>query len=73
MGARIVVETKDCSRVEIGRWLTEVEVERLNDDAVAGLVVAKRRGKGDPADQLVLLTLRDLVALLTGQRSEVDR
>jgi hypothetical protein len=74
MGERVVVEAKDYGgRVEVGLWLTEAEVERGNDDAVAGLVVAKRRGKSDPADQLVLTTLADLVALLTGQRpSEVD-
>jgi hypothetical protein len=75
MGARVVVEAKDYGgRVDVGPWLPEVEVERLNDDAVAGLVVAKRRGKGDPADQLVIMTLADLVALLNGQRpSGVNR
>ncbi len=68
MGGRVVIECKDTSRVEIGTWLTETEVERGNDDAVAGLVIAKRRGRGDPGDQIVLMTLRDLVALLTGTR-----
>lgn len=69
MGGRIVVEAKDYGgRILAGPWLTEAEVERGNDDALAALVVAKRRGRGYPGDQLVILTLRDLVALLTGAR-----
>lgn len=67
-GQRVVVECKDTSRTEIGSWLTEAEIERGNDDAIAGVVVAKRRGKGRPGDHLVLMTLADLVALITGTR-----
>lgn len=70
MGRRLVVECKDRGgRLDVGPWLAETEIERGNDDAVAGLVVAKRRGKAHPADQIVLMTLGDLVALLTGERS----
>jgi hypothetical protein len=43
-------------------------VERVNDGALAGVVVAKRRGVTDPDEQIVLMTVRDLVALITGQR-----
>ena len=68
-GRRIVAELKNYGgRIEAGTWLNEAEVERGNDDAHVGLVVAKRRGTTDPGDQIVLLTLRDLVALLTGER-----
>jgi hypothetical protein len=68
-GWRVVVEAKDYGgRYEVGTWLTETDVERGNDDAIAGLVVAKRRGTTDPGDQVVLMTLRDAVALLTGTR-----
>jgi hypothetical protein len=67
-GGRVVIECKDTSRIEIGPWLNEAEIERGNDDALVGCVVAKRRGYGDPGDQIVLMTLRDLVALLTGVR-----
>ena len=68
LGERVVVECKDTARWTPGAWLAEAEVERGNDDAVAGLVVAKRHGYGDPGDQVVLLSLRDLVALLVGSR-----
>lgn len=67
-GQRIVVEVKDCARVDIGPWLNEAELERGNDDALAAVVVAKRHGKGAPADLLVMMTLADLTALLTGTR-----
>lgn len=67
-GQRLVAEVKDCARLAPGPWLNEAEIERGNDDALAGLVIAKRHGKGDPADLVVILTLRDLAALLTGVR-----
>lgn len=69
LGQRVVVECKDYGgRVLVGPWLAEVDVERGHDDAGVGLVVAKRRGTRDPGEQVVLLSLRDLVALLTGAR-----
>jgi len=73
LGGRVVVECKDYGgRVEVGPWLTEAEVERVNDgNALAGVVVAKRRGVSDPAAQVVMLTLGDLVALLTGNRDHL--
>jgi hypothetical protein len=68
-GRRIVAELKDYGgRILPGPWLNETDVERCNDDAHVGLVIAKRRGTTDPGDQIVLMTLRDLVALLTGTR-----
>lgn len=72
MTGRVVVECKDYGgRLLVGPWLNEAETERGNDDALAGIVVAKRRGKSDPADQIVIATLRDCVALLTGERPEL--
>ena len=70
MGGRVVIEVKDCARVDLAGWTREADVERGNDDAVAGLVVSKRRGNADPGSQYVHMTLRDLVALLTGDRPE---
>ena len=67
-GQRICVEAKDCARASLGPWVNEVEVERLNDDAGVGIVIAKRRGTLDPGEQVVLMTLRDLVSLLNGGR-----
>lgn len=69
-GQRVVIECKDVSVLSLGTWVGEAEAERVNDEALAGIVAHKRRGKGDPLDQYVTMTLRDLVALLTGDRPE---
>ncbi|MGW5316737.1 hypothetical protein [Nocardia thailandica] len=70
-GGRVVIECKDYGgQLKAGPWLGEAETERGHDDAVAGLVIAKRRGVTDPGAQIVLMTVRDLVALLTGHRPE---
>lgn len=67
-GLRIVAECKDVTATNLGGWIREAETERLNDDAHVGLVIHKRRGHGDPLDQYVTTTLRDLIALTTGSR-----
>lgn len=67
-GHRVVVECKNVRRFDLSGWLAEAELERGNDDALVGLVIHKRIGKGQPLDQYVTLTVRDLVALLTGER-----
>ena len=70
-GQRVVVECKNYGgRLEASTWLNEAEVERINDAALCGLVVAKRRGTTDPAKQIVLMTLGDFTALLKGRRNE---
>lgn len=66
---RIAVECKDYGgRLEAGTWIKEAETERINDEAIAGLVIAKRKGTTDPGSQYVIMTLRDLSAIITGQR-----
>lgn len=67
-GQRIVLELKDCAKPAIGPWLTEAETERGNDDALAGAVIYKRHGRGQAADQIVVMTITDLIALITGAR-----
>ncbi len=73
MGERVVIECKNTARTDLSGWITEAEVERGNDDATAALVIHKRHGKGQAGDQLVTLTLADLVALLTGSRSHIEQ
>lgn len=68
LGERVVIECKDTTRLALGTWIGEADIERGNDDALVGLVVHKRRGVADPLDQYVGMTVRDLVALLTGVR-----
>lgn len=68
MGCRIVLELKDCARINLAGWAAEAEIERGNDDALAGLIVHKRHGNGRPGDQWVTCTVDNLIALLTGSR-----
>lgn len=67
-GKRVVVEVKNTSSLQVASFLAEAEQERLNDEALAGVVIAKRVGKGKPEDQLVLMTFADFVAIITGER-----
>ena len=67
-GQRLMVECKNTSRADLAGWMTEAEAQRGNDDALAGVIVHKRHGKGDPADQWVTMTMREFVAILTGER-----
>jgi len=67
-GERVVIECKDTARISLGTWANEAEQERVNDSALAAVIAHKRHGKGDPAEQWVTLTLRDLVALINGTR-----
>lgn len=64
---KVAIECKNTSRFDLAGWVSEAEVERGNLDAIAGVVVAKRRGKGKALDQYVICTLRDFVALLGGE------
>lgn len=67
---RVVLELKNHNRQELAVWVDEAEVERGNADALVGVVVHKRRGKGQPGDQYVTLTLDGLVKLLGGPIGE---
>lgn len=65
---RITVECKDVRQMDISGWLREAEEERINAGDDIALVIAKRRGHGDPMKQYVHMELGDLVALITGFR-----
>jgi len=67
-GLPVVIEAKNTSKISLGTWAAEAEVERVNDEALAGVIVHKRHGKGKAADQWVTLTLADFTAILTGKR-----
>ena len=67
-GQRVVLELKDCARMDLPGWVREAHLEAGHDDALVGLVIHKRRGVGDPLDQWVTCTVRDLIALLIGRR-----
>ena len=73
-GQRLVIEAKDYGgRIMPGPWIQEAQTEAGNDDALLGCVVAKRRGTTDPGQMFVLMTLADLVCLLTGNRDHTHQ
>jgi hypothetical protein len=66
-GGRVTVEVKNyAGQFKVTPWLDEAEIERGNDDAEFGVVVAKRRGKGQPGEQVVFMTLETFAQLLQG-------
>ena len=69
-GQRLVLECKNTTRLNLAGWMNQAEIERGNDDALAGLIIHKRHGNNQPGDQWVTTTLRELTALLNGYREE---
>lgn len=67
-GQRLVLEVKDCARTDLAGWVGEAHIEAGHDDALTGVVVAKRRGTTDPGRWYVHMTVDDLLALITGER-----
>lgn len=62
-GQRLVVECKDTSRFDLGHWVAQAAVEASNDNALAGIVIHKRKGRADPLEQYVTMTVRDLLLI----------
>lgn len=65
-GGRVVIEAKNVRTLALPAWLREAEIERGHDDAAIGVVVHKRHGVGDPAQQYVTMTLETFARLLEG-------
>jgi hypothetical protein len=66
-----VFEAKNTAKINLGTWATEAEAERVNDEALAGVIIHKRHGKGQAGDQWATMPLADLVAILTGKRPQL--
>jgi hypothetical protein len=73
-GHRLVNETKDyAGQIKAGEWIKEAQTEAVNDGALMGFVTAKRKGTAKPEEQWVIMTLGDLVLLLTAHELEVKK
>ena len=70
-GQRLVVEAKNCARTDLAGWIAEAQVEAGNDDALAGIVISKRKGTTDVSRWYVHMSVAELVAIITGQRTEL--
>ena len=58
------------ARLDLPGWMAEAQIEAGNDDALAGIIVHKRRGTQKPERQWVTMTVAELVALITGQKAD---
>lgn len=63
---RICIEAKDYGgKLNLPQWTKEAHTEADNDGAEIGIVIAKRRGTTNPGKQWVVMTVNDLIQLLT--------
>lgn len=70
-GLPVAVECKDyAGKSDLPQWYREAETERENKGAAFGVVVWKRRGTADPAEQHVSMTLGTLAAILKATKGE---
>lgn len=60
----LVFECKAKKAHDFSGWLKETEIERHNANADYGILVVKRTGYGDGADQYAVMRLADMVDLL---------
>jgi hypothetical protein len=68
-GERVVIEVKNhAGSVDVAGWLTEAEIERRNDQAAAGMVIAKRARKDNMGEQIVMMTVQDFLFFVNGKR-----
>jgi len=40
----VVIEVKNCAKMELSQWVSELEVEIANDKAETGTIIHKKRG-----------------------------
>jgi hypothetical protein len=66
-GGRVVIEVKNVSRDSLPAWISEAEVERVNDDALIGVVCHKKHGSAKPGEQYISMTLDTFIVLLRGE------
>jgi len=60
------VQVKNVAKLDLSGWCNQVDEQALNANRECGVVVHKRRGKSDPGDWYVTMTLQTLTKLLKG-------
>jgi hypothetical protein len=70
-GQRLCIEVKNHARVDLAGWVAEAQVEAGNDDALAGVVVHKRKGTTNVDRWYVTMTVAELIAIITGQAADL--
>jgi Holliday junction resolvase len=60
----LVVEVKNCVRMELSEWLKEVKAEKENAKAEVGVAWHKKRGTTNPGEWYVTMSGEDFAKLL---------
>jgi len=60
----VTIEIKNHAKMDLAGWLTELATEMANDKAWTGVVVHKRKGRGNPADWYATMPVHVWVELL---------
>jgi hypothetical protein len=60
----LVIEVKDHKTMTLGQWMEELKVEIKNDAAKTGVVIHKRRGKGDVGEWYASMPVHIYLQLL---------
>jgi hypothetical protein len=60
------VQVKNVAKLDLSGWCNQVDEQALNANRECGVVVHKRKGKSDPGDWYVTMTLETLTKLLKG-------
>ena len=58
------IQIKNHARLDLAGWVDDVAIQAVNAGRTTGVVVHKRRGKGNPGSWYVTCTLSDLVTIL---------
>lgn len=60
----VVIEVKNCERIDLAGWIDEAIVEQANDGADYGMVWHKRRGRGEAGQWYATMPAAQIVRLL---------
>lgn len=60
----VTIEIKNHARLDLAGWLAELEIEMANDNAWTGVVIHKRKGKGDVGEWYATLPAKVWLQLL---------
>jgi hypothetical protein len=63
-GADFILEAKCVRTMSLGSWLDEAVREAINAEVGYGIVVHKRKGKTDPAEQFATMRFKSLLDIL---------
>lgn len=60
----VTIECKNLKSYDLAGAVSEAEQESLNAATLCGVAIVKRKGKGQPADQYVVMTAHSFIKLL---------